>query len=433
VSDPAGNQANLANLANARALKRITDNLQRSDKGVPIGNANNALLILRYDPALLGLLGYCEFTSRYLMLRAPPSPDESAAALPGPYPRPIKREDVGAVLGYIQRSWIGRIGRDVVTESMVTAAAFNRFHPVRDWLASLAWDGTPRLDGWTHHAFGAPNDDYHNDAGAKFLIAAVRRVRQPGCKFDHMLMLEGKTGIGKSTALRALYHPWFSDSMRAPLHSREAAMSLAGAWCFEFAEIDQLLRAETETIKAFVTTQVDQYRPPYAPDVLEFPRQCVLAGSTNTDDYLRDATGNRRFWPILCAFVDLDWIAANRAQLWAEAAAREASGEAIYLDDIASAEGAEREQHDRQDTDVWTSAVLGYLDGRMETAIHSILSDGLSVPIGQQEKRHEVRVGRILRRHGWIRTKARLEGKPAWRWKRNLILAAGAAAADAAS
>jgi putative DNA primase/helicase len=298
---------------------------------VPL-SVGNLMLILAQDPALRDLLGRDEFASTDVLRGPPPQPIGGAPAQPGPYPRPWTPADVAHVQFHIQRTWTHQAARRDVEDAMTAIAACRRFHPVRDWLATLEWDNYPRLDFWLSNAFGAPDDAYHGALGAHFLVAAVRRVRQPGVKFDHMPILEGPQGLGKSRAVRALFGgEWFTDSLPAALESRDAALGLQGAWCVEFAEIEQIIRTEVEVIKAFLSRPVDRFRAPYGRAFLSYPRQSVMLGTTNDNDYLRDATGSRRFWPVRCKRADVAWIEANRAQIWAEAAAREEFGEGIWF------------------------------------------------------------------------------------------------------
>lgn len=403
-----------------RGAQRVRASLAKTEKGEPLNTLGNLLVILAHDPALTGMVGFNEFTSQPLLMRPPPPMDDDEAPLPGPYPRPWGVEDVALVLTHVQRNWIPKARTDAIEQAMLTEAAHRRFHPIRNWLASLKWDGKPRVDTWLCKAFGTPDDDYHRAIGSKFLIAAVRRIRHPGCKFDHMPVLEGDQGIGKSTACRTLFtDEWFSDAIPEELASRDAAMALLGVWVLEFSEIQHLIRNEVEVIKAFLSRAVDRYRPPYGKAYVDRPRQGVLIGTTNTNDYLRDSSGNRRIWPIRCQFADAEWIAANRVQLWAEAAAREAANEAIWLDDDNTRKEAAEHQADRMTDDSWTDPVAEWLAGRVEVRIADVLSSALSIPKDRQGKREQMRAGDVMRSLGWERQLVRQQGKaPARLWRK---------------
>ena len=275
-------------------------------------------------------------------------------------------------------------------------------HPPRDWLATLEWDGRPRLDSWLIHALGAEDTPYHRAIGSKFLIGAVRRVRSPGCKLDNMPVLEGPQDLGKSTAIRTLFSdPWFTDSLPAQLESREAAIALQGVWCVEFAEIEQLIRTEVEIIKAFLSRLVDRYRPLYGKGTIDAPRQGVLIGTTNSSDYLRDATGNRRFWPVRCSAVNLDWLRTCRAQLWAEAASREAAGEPHWLETDELKATARQTQSERLQDDVWEARVLAYVEEKTTVTTAQILTYGLEIITERQTRREQLRISAILKAAGW--------------------------------
>lgn len=380
----------------------LLEALQRDPQQRVLPTLNNALLILALDPRLGGGLAYDEFGERMLLTRAPPPTREGDPDPPGPYPRPWNAEDVALFQAHLQRLWSHRFSRQTVEEAMPVEAKRRRFHPLRDWLDGLAWDGKPRVDGWLRRAFGCPGDPYHAAAGAKLLVASVRRVRRPGCKFDHTPVFEGLQGVGKSTALRKLYgDEWFSDAMPDDMAGKDAAMALNGVWCLELAELQQLIRSEPATVKAFLSRQVDRYRPPYGRVYIDRPRQTILVGTTNDEEWLSDATGNRRFWPLACAHADVAWIEAHREQLWAEAAAREAAGETHWLDGDEARAGAVREQAGRLVEDAWGEKVRVFLnDGRVRATTADML-DALNIPIAQQNKSSQMRVAAILRAEGW--------------------------------
>jgi len=362
----------------------------------------NALHILAMDPALDGLLAYDEFSERLLITRAPPAPRQGDYQAPGPYPRPWRAEDVALIQAYLQQVWSHRFSRQTVEEAMPVEARRHHIHPVRDWLADLKWDGRERLNGWLRQAFGCPDDPYHAAAGAKMLIASVRRIRRPGCKFDHTPVFEGSQGLGKSSALRRLYgDDWFSDALPDDLAGKDAAMALNGVWCLELAELQQIIRSEPATVKAFLTRQVDRYRPPYGKVYVERPRQTIICGTTNDEEWLSDATGNRRFWPIACRHVEGGWIDDHRGQLWAEAAAREAAGETHWLDGEEARAGAVEAQASRLIEDAWGDKVRDYLaDGRVRVTAAQVL-DALNIPTAQQNKAAQMRVAAIMRATGW--------------------------------
>jgi predicted P-loop ATPase len=219
------------------------------------------------------------------------------------------------------------VGSNVAREAVQSVAYEQRFHPILRWLEGLQWDGTPRLDKWLSAYLGTPNTPLTRAIGRKFLISAVARVYKPGCKVDHMLIPEGKQGAQKSKALRALVgDDWFTDQL-SDLGTKDASQDLRGTWVIELSELAAMQGREIERVKGYVSRQIDRYRPSYGRRAIDVPRQCVFIGTTNDDEYLPDSTGNRRFWPITCTTIDVDAIAHDRAQLWAEAVAAYHAGE----------------------------------------------------------------------------------------------------------
>lgn len=391
----------------------VRKNGKNDSPGVVIPTVANALILIAHDQPLAGLMRYNKFTETSLIMRAPPIAGLGEPPLPGPYPRAWQHEDITAVLSYMQRLWNTEFSARTVESAMAHEAMTHPFHPVVQWLDGLQWDGKNRLFRWLITAFGAESSEYVKSVGAKTLIAAVRRVRHPGCKFDTMLILEGDQGIKKSTALQSMFSTaWFSDATVPDLGGKDAAMCLHGAWCLEFAEIAQLVRSEVETIKGFLSRAVDRYRPPYGKNTVEKPRQGILIGTTNEQGFLRDTSGNRRFWPVECVMADVAWIEANREQLWAEACYYEAQGETVWLDDVIIERAAIREQADRVATDPWDDPVAAFIQGRKATGarIAEIMETCLFIEKFRQDMRAYRRVASILRRLGWEKRRPASDG-----------------------
>lgn len=297
----------------------------------------------------------------------------------------------------------------------------NRFHPVLDFLDALPqWDRVERLDTWLTEYGAADDTAFVRAAGALTLIAAVRRVRQPGCKFDEMLVLESPEGFGKSTAIATLLPTtaWFSDSMSFGMEGRETLEAVTGKWIIEVAELKGLRKSEVEARKAFLSRTEDRGRLAYARNVSSVPRCCVFIGTTNDSEYLGGTTGNRRFWPVKVGRFDLDRLAADRDQLWAEAAHREAAGESIRLDpalwDDAKAE---------QDARLVGSAVLDRLEevlcdddgnpceGKITAkAIRDILGIDANANASANQKLYDD-MGAAMQRLGWKRATRQLRGR----------------------
>jgi predicted P-loop ATPase len=295
----------------------------------------------------------------------------------------------------------------------------NGFHPILDYLGRLRWDEVPRLDNWLHAHGGADDTPYVRAVGALLLTAAVRRVRQPGCKFDEMVVLESPQGTNKSSALAllAVQEDWFSDDL--PLHgdSKRKIEALQGHWIVEVAELQGMRRSDVDELKAFLSRRVDRARMSYDRTVTEIPRQCVIVGTTNAHQYLKDETGNRRFWPVRVAGFDLAALARDRDQLWAEAVVREAPGDPIRLDPALWAAAAEQ-QDQRLIEDPYLNALapaLGERTGKIKSADVFAL---LQLLPGHRTQEQNRRVGQAMTKLGWTRTKLRFKGAPEWCYTR---------------
>ena len=237
------------------------------------------------------------------------------------------------------RLWFAHSGFKVEPAIHEIANAFkaighkNMFHVVREHLEGLdAWDGVPRLSTWMKRLLGAEApEEYLKAVSRKFLITAVARIYDPGCKVDNTVVFEGVQGIGKSTIGRILAtDKWFLDQL-PDLHDKDSSQILQGNWFVELGELSSLKRSDIETTKQYLTRSVDKFRPPYGTNAVEFQRQCVFFGTTNSDDYLKDKTGNRRFWPVKLNVIDLKALKSERDQLFAEAVLAYDCGEKLYL------------------------------------------------------------------------------------------------------
>ena len=252
-----------------------------------------------------------------------------------------------------------------VFEACLTLAYEKRFNPVIDYLDGLEWDGVARVEGLFARYFGVADDAYSRAVARCFMVAAVRRQRRPGVKFDTMPVLRGRQGTGKSTGVKALFGAdWFSDADLGDLKNRDAVLQLGGIWGQEMAELQGLRRVDLLTLKAFCSRTVDRVRPPYGRSSIDVPRRCVFIGTTNEGGYLTDPTGNRRFWPLeVLAEVDFDALRRDRDQLWAEASALEAQGVSIVLDQDLWSLAAERQAEETTE-DPWADLVRQFIDGQ---------------------------------------------------------------------
>jgi hypothetical protein len=336
-----------------------------------------------------------------------------------------------------------RFGFDSKTETVhaavMTLANHRRFHPVCDYLDGLQWDGVPRIDRWLVTYGGTKDDEYTRAVGALVLVAAVRRVRTPGCKFDEMLVLENpEQGTNKSQALQvlAVEREWFSDNLPLGLAARETIEALSGHWIVEVSELQGMRKSDIEKVKAFLSRDTDRARTAYARTVTEARRQCVIIGTTNSDKYLRDLTGNRRIWPIRVERFDLEALKRDRDQLWAEAAAREASGANIRLpEELWAAAAAEQEERvvdnpflsvlDRalREVEILEPEVRDDKDRTLQPGKRApgqlmsgkIAAEDVWTLLGirpaQRHQDHNEKLGAAMAKLGWKRTRLRIEGE----------------------
>lgn len=234
-----------------------------------------------------------------------------------------------------------------IKRELLAIAHERPYHPVIEYLDGLEWDGTPRIDRWLVEFCGADDTELNSEFGSKFLIAGVRRIKQPGVKFDTMLVLEGAQGAGKSqmAAMLAIQEEWFCGSLDLKSDDKTKAELLARAWVVECPELDGLNKTNSQNLKKFLSTPIDMFRRAYARDATEFRRHCIILGTTNESNYLRDLTGNRRIWPVVVGRFDLVSFAADVDQLWAEAVVRERKGASIVLSEHLWAEASRVQGH----------------------------------------------------------------------------------------
>lgn len=316
----------------------------------------------------------------------------------------------------IARAWIiaqfnFEPSKENVSEVLRTLAFQEPFNPVVEYLDSLRWDGQPRVDSLFPSYFGSQDGAYERAVGRKFMLAAVRRARSPGTKFDTVPIIEGSQGAGKTSALRILGGAWHSDAELGRVDGKDAAGLLHGVWIMELGELTSMSRTEVDILKAFVSRCEDRYRPAYGTAAKTFDRRCVFVGTTNSSSYLRDMTGNRRYWPIEAGQVDLEKLKSDRDQLWAEASALEASGETLVLPCELWSVAADR-QGDRLVTDPWLDAIRSFVEGKERVSARAIFEEALLQPISRSSQAEAKRVAGIMASIGYIHKKSmREEGR----------------------
>jgi putative DNA primase/helicase len=320
----------------------------------------NIVTTLEHDPMLAGKIGLDEFSNRGIVLGALPW-DPSTEF------REWRDVDDAGLLCYLEKIY-GFTGEQKVAQALLLTSYQNRIHEVRAYLQGLAWDGVARLDTLLSVYLGAEDNAYTRAVMRKSLCAAVARVSEPGAKYDYMPIFTGPQGIGKSTFLAILAGEWFSDSL-ATFTGKEAAEMLQGVWINEIGELTALSRQETGAVKQFLSKRDDVYREAYGRRTSRFPRQCVFFGTSNDQEFLRDATGNRRFWPVEVGIHKAQksiWndLPKERDQIWAEAVARYQIGEPLFLTGE-----VEQMSRDAQAKHKETSGLEGYIIDFLEKDI----------------------------------------------------------------
>lgn len=310
---------------------------------------------------------------------------------------------------------ISSMGADTVRQAVRVVADKNKRNGPKDWLETLKWDGIDRLDMWAIDLLGVEDTPYARAVSRCFILSMVARVYRPGCKVDTMVILEGKQGARKSTALSVLGGEWFGE-VAAEVGSQKWLEQIQGLMLVEIAELDSFGKADATRIKQALSCAEDNFRPAYGRYVVKYPRRCVLSGSTNEDGYLKDSTGGRRFWPLRVGEINIDGLRAVRAHLFAEAVAKFKKGAPwwdVPMDD------AQKEQELRRQSDTWEDIIAEWLPGcGGRTTIRTVLEQAIKLEPGRHDKASQHRVGHCLRALGWNSTGVEwLDGKAQRVWR----------------
>ena len=333
-------------------------------------------------------------------------------------PRPCTDVDVGIAQERLQQLGLKRVSKDVVHQAVEIRSHECRFHPVRDYLESLCWDGIERLPGLFPLYFGADDTEYARAVGHMFLVSMVARIFEPGCKADHLPVIEGHQGALKSTACSVLGGEWFSDSLPDVSAGKDVSQHLRGKWLIEVSEMHAMSRAETAQLKAFFTITSERYRPSYGRIEVVEARQCVFVGTTNRDAYLRDETGGRRFWPIKVGTIDIDKLADDRNQLFAEATVYYREGMPWWPDKEFERAHITPEQASRYEADVWEESIADYLATLNTTKVGEVARNALHIETQRIATADQRRITAAMERLGWRRSDKK-GGKGYFPWVRS--------------
>lgn len=391
--------------ATARAKQPWHSQLIRSPEGNVRPALVNAVTALSEDPRWHGVLAWNEHSHQVEWHRDPPWPAADAAQTP----RGVWREHEDHLLVcLLERELQMSIRPSQARAAVTTVARRNPYHPVRQYLESLTWDGVPRVDRWLATYLGCTSQDptYLRDVGRWVLIGAVVRAFRPGAKVDNVMVLEGGQGARKSTAVSVLGGPFCVEVDAAILGTtdKDTLLSCRLAWIVEAGEFDSLRDASMARLKNIVSRPVDTFRAPYGQDAQKVPRGWICIGTTNADVYLRDSTGARRFWPVRVGEIDIGALSEHRDHLWAEALHLYRQG-ARWWPERAESSLLAAEQEERRQVDPWEQPIAAYVERRRgmgETVTAAdILEHCLLRPVNEWTRHDEMRVADVLRALGW--------------------------------
>ena len=335
--------------------------LEYSKSGKLQCTIGNIILILENDPALRGHIVHDLFAGF----------DGVVGGLPWNKKATQWTDSDDANLRVWLEKNYGLTGKEKIADALTAVLTRHSYHPIRDYLNGLTWDGTPRLERLIIDYIGAEDTELNRVMTRKHFTAAVTRVFKPGCKYDYCLVMTGPEGAGKSTLLNKMGGQWFNDSITTT-EGKEGMDQLRRAWIIEMGELASIKRSDVESIKAYLSKRVDIYRAAYARRTAEHPRQCIFCGTTNEALFLKGDNGNRRFWviavdPTLRKYSAWqDAIDRDRDQLWAEAMHYYQQGEKLYLDDRLEAQAKQRQAEYNDDhDDPLADMLLNFLDAKL--------------------------------------------------------------------
>ncbi|WP_319557924.1 VapE domain-containing protein [Thiomicrorhabdus sp.] len=377
--------------------------LMYSDKGKLLPYRDNIFQILQFHSDWSGVFSLNEFTGSIEVTR------DNPLGIVGEI-----NDQHDLELGFWLSQNFGMVINSPVqiTHGVQMAAYANRYHPVKDYLNGLQWDGQQRLFSWMPVYLGAPATDYTCLVSTFFLIGMVARIFEPGCQMQHMPILEGRQGGGKSSALRILGGEWFSDSI-IDIGNKDSYIGIQGVWLQEMAELDSFNKKDATAIKSFVTAQTDKFREPYGRRDVKRPRQCVFAGSTNQHEYFKDPTGNRRFWPIPVGDVDTDGLKAVRDQLFAEAVTLYKNGTRWHPTRDEEIKFFKPEQDEREITDPREQKIMAWLHDHKQIFLHEvttlqIMEQALDTHISKADNGRQLAtyIGQVMAKNGWLKKRS---------------------------
>jgi putative DNA primase/helicase len=375
-----------------------------TQKGTPLVNVDCATRALEAYPPWKDMIWFDVFEQKiFTTYRMPP----------GSEPREWTDVDTIEMQIFMQRTFgISKMPKETLYDALVAVGYRRTRNGPKEYFESLTWDGVPRINNFLSSHMSADTSEYTEAVSKNFWIAMAARVYRPGCKMDNMMMLEGSQGKYKSTTLGVIGGKWFAEA-HGQVTDANFYYNIQGKLLIEFAELDAVSKAEASAIKKFASCPTDRYRPVWGRSAKDFPRQCICIGTTNEEEYLKDNSGARRFWPVKTHTIYIDKVRADRDQLFAEAVARYKAGESWWEVPKEAAD----EQEKRRMTDEWESMIADYLKYKEQVRLSDVAIECLMMPpskIGHLEQR---RIGKALSLLGWQKFQVTINGARVMVWR----------------
>lgn len=383
---------------------KINISLRRNGNNVPYKDMANALYVLRQHPKYKDTFAYNEFKRDVEFNK-----------------KPLTEQDIRAITFEIQKNILPTISKEAVYDAILHSAHENTYDEAKDWLKSLTWDKIPRLETWVTTALGVPDDTegYIKGVGTQWFMGMVRRLTYPGCIFDHVLVLVGPQGVGKTSVFRILGGEWYK-SYTGAVENKDFYIALRGAAIMDLDEGVALYKSESIKIKSIITETHDEYRAPYDKTTQKFPRRFAFSMSTNDTEPFRDMTGNRRYWVVdVNTMVDFKWLEDNREQLFAETYYHLVNK--TDLPQVPMGTAREKQEAHVSD-DPWEETIRDFLQKHPITTVGEIylavISKRENADLASLGRRETMRIADILKKNGFEKFNKTVKGVRKNRWKR---------------
>lgn len=404
-----------------------------TERGGLQATVHNVAHILREHPAWQGTLAYDEFAQQIVLHQPPPWGGSETT-----WTNALTSE----LLAWLSSREVGlAVGEGVALSGVLVAARRASFHPLRDYLTGLEWDGTARLAAFMADYFRTDQNAYTSRLGTNWLVSMVARALRPGCKVDTMPVLQGTQGQRKTSALMLLAGREYYAEATAEVGTPAFLELLPGVWLMEFSDLEGMVKSEAGALKKMLSSPQDRRRPPYGRHAETYPRTCVMVGTTNEDAFLRDPTGARRYWPVRVGDIDIDALTQDRDQLWAEAVTLYQHGDpAASPGDVDHGSWCwwwmppetVEEQADRYQSDPWELLIKPYLDGqgpaerypgaqrevRFQVGALELMECALRLKSSEITPQNFRRVGQVMHALRWARERVRVRGEREYVYRR---------------